>query len=147
MRIQRRILGISAFFLSLVMISACPALAQTPPKTIRSPAGWVVKYGVVDGATTQPAAIVSELRAVARSCGESPQVGQPFRNKGTNTVGVFYVVTNHAAGNVPMVGLILSDFNDKKQVETALMYDTAPHFRNTLQPMMRRCSRNGGRAA
>lgn len=136
MRIETRIPRTLGLFPCLVLISACPALAQAPQKTIHSPDGWVVKYGVVQGASTQPAAIVSELRAVARSCGESPQVGQAFRYKGTSTVGVFYVVTNHSAGEAPMVGLILSDFNEKKQVETAVMYDTAPHFRYTLKPMM-----------
>ena len=136
MRIERRILAISGLFLSLVMISACPAPAQTPQKTVHSPDGWVVRYGVVDGVTTQPAAMVSVLRSVAKSSGESPKVGQPFRYKGTNTVGVFYVVRDHSAGNVPFIGLILSDFNDKKQVETALMYDTAARFPSTLKPMM-----------
>jgi hypothetical protein len=136
MGIERRILGISGLFLWLVMISACSASAQTPQKTIHSPDGWVVKYGVVDGATTQPAAMVSVLRSVAKSSGESPKIGPPFRYKGTNTVGVFYVVRDHSAGNVPVLGLILSDFNDKKQVETALMYDTASRFPNTLKSMM-----------
>jgi hypothetical protein len=136
MRIERRILGISGLILCLVMMSACSASAQAPQKTIQSPQGWVVKYGVVNGATTQPAAMVSVLRSVAKSCGESPQIGKPFRYKGTNTVGVFYEVRDHSAGNAPFVGLILSDFDDKQLVETALMYDTKSRFPSTLKLMM-----------
>ena len=127
---------ISGFLVCLVMISACPAWAQAPQKTIHSSDGWVVKYGVVDGATTQPAAIVTELRSVAKSCGESPLISKPFRYKGKNTVGVFYAVRDHSRKNVPFTGLILSDFNDQKQVETAWMQDTASRFPSTLKPMM-----------
>ena len=149
MRIQKQILKISGLSLCVVMmIGACSA--QTPQKSIHSPDGWVVKYGVVNGATTQPDAIVSELRLVAKSFGESPSVSKPFRYKGTTTVGVFYGVRNHTAANVPMTGLILSDFNDKKQVETAVMYDTASRFPRTLQPMMQTVFkewRPGGAAA
>ncbi len=127
---------ISGFLVCLVMISACPAWAQAPQKTIHSSDGWVVKYGVVDGATTQPAAIVPELRSVAKSCGESPLISKPFRYKGKNTVGVFYAVRDHSRNNAPFTGLILSDFNDQKQVETAWMQDTASRFPSTLKPMM-----------
>ena len=136
MRSETWILGMTRLFLCLATILACSASAQTPQKTIHSPDGWVVRYGVVDGATTQPAAMVSVLRSVAKSAGESPLIGQPFRYKGTNTVGVFYVVRDHSAANVPVIGLILSDFNDKKQVESALMYDTASRFPSNLKPMM-----------
>ena len=43
---------------------------------------------------------------------------------------------DHSRKNVPFTGLILSDFNDQKQVETAWMQDTASRFPSTLRPMM-----------
>lgn len=137
MQIQWRILTVLGLLLCLgMMIHAFSASAQTSQKTIHSPDGWVVKYGVVNGAATQSQAIVAELRSVAKNCGESPQVGKPFRYKGTTTVGVFYVVRDHSAQNIPRMGLILSDFDEQKRVETALMYDDASRFPKTLNPMM-----------
>ena len=71
-------------WLLLVGISAHNACAQTPLKTINNPQGGMIVYGLVDGATTQAAAMSSILRTVHNNCGEKPQVGKVFKVRRRN---------------------------------------------------------------
>jgi hypothetical protein len=127
-------------FLSLfiVCISACKA--GTPPPipitTLNAAQGGKISYGTVAGATTQAAAMSSMLRNMQNKCGERPQIGKVFRYKGTNTVGVFFSVTNHPAGNKRVAGLVLSAASGPRQVDAALLTDDASRFGKTLNPMI-----------
>jgi len=67
--------------------------------TVNSPEGGTILYGIVNGAKDQAGGLTAMLRTVHNNCGEQPKIGQPFKFKGTNTVGIFFTVVNHAAGN------------------------------------------------
>lgn len=129
--------------LVFVCICACKAGTQaqlTPPTPLThldAPQGGKIVYGTVDGATTQAAAMSKILRSVHDNCGERPQIGKVFQFKGTNTVGVFFTVTNHPGGNKQVAGLVLSAASGPDQVEAALISDDAQRFGKTVNPMMR----------
>ena len=133
----RRISVLLSLF--IVFISACKA--GTPPPipitTLNAAQGGKITYGTVAGATTQPAAMSKILINLQKTCGERPQIGKVFRYKGTNTVGVFFMVTDHSKGNKKMAGLVLSAASGPKQVEAALLSDDAQRFGKTLNPMLK----------
>jgi hypothetical protein len=144
--------------LSLVFVCFCACKtgtqAQVTPPTplthLDAPQGGKIVYGTVDGATTQAAAMSKILRSVHDNCGERPQIGKVFQFKGTNTVGVFFTVTNHPGGNKQVAGLVLSAASGPRQVEAALVSDDASRFGKTVNPMMRQLFsvwRPGGQAA
>ncbi len=137
MRIHRRSWKLAGLLLSLVMVSAYSASAQTQLKTVNSPEGGRIMYGVVDGATSQAGGMASVLHAVHTGCGERPQVGRVFQFRGTQTVGVFFSVTNHPAGNVKVAGLVMAATNPSQQVEAALVSDEASRFGKTVNPMLK----------
>jgi len=134
MKIQRRLWLLSGL-LPILLLSAWSA-AQTPLKSVKSPEGGRIMYGVVDGATSQAGGLASVLRAVHSNCGERPQIGRIFRFRGTDTVGVFFTVVNHPAGNVKVAGLVLSAMNPSQRVEAALVSDDATRFGKTVNPML-----------
>jgi len=76
------------------------------------------------------------LRIVHNNCGEKPQIGKVFQFKGTNTVGVFFTVTNHPGGNKKVAGLVLSVASGSHQVDAAMVSDDASRFGKTVNPMM-----------
>ena len=98
----------SVLWLILLGISAHNACAQTPLKTIDNPQGGKIVYGLVDGATTQPAAMAKVLRIVHNDCGEEPQVGRVFKVRGTDSDAVFFTVVNHPQGNKQVAGLVIA---------------------------------------
>jgi ABC-type phosphate transport system substrate-binding protein len=101
----------SAFLsLSIVCICACKAGTQapTPQTTINAPQGGKIVYGAVNGATTQAAAMTKLLSTVHAKCGEKPQIGKVFQFRGTNSVGVFFTVTDHPEGNIPLAGMVIA---------------------------------------
>ena len=124
-------------FVGCFVLLACSAPAQTPLKTVNSPEGGRIMYGVVDGASGLAGGMASVLRAVHSGCGERPQVGKPFRFRGTQTEAVFFTVVNHAAGNAKVAGLVLAAFNGSGQVEAALVSDDAKRFGTTVNPMLK----------
>src|SRR5271157_2989878 len=95
-------------WLFFVAIGLHPAEAQTPLKTINNPQGGKIVYGLVDGATTQPAAMAQVLRIVHNNCGEMPQVGRVFKVRGTDSVAVFFTVVNHPQGNKQVAGMVFA---------------------------------------
>jgi hypothetical protein len=76
------------------------------------------------------------LGNVRQNCNEKPRLGKVFRFKGTNTVGVFFTVTNHPAGNKRVAGLVLSVPSGPRQVEAALVSDDLSRFGKTVNPML-----------
>jgi hypothetical protein len=76
------------------------------------------------------------LSNVQNNCGEKPQIGKVFQFKGTKTVGVFFSVTNHTAGNKRIAGLVLSAASGPRQVEAAMLTDDASRFGKTVNPML-----------
>ncbi len=124
-------------YLVLLLIAANVVSAQTPLKSVNSPEGGRITYGVVDGAASQAAAMASVLRAVHNNCGERPQVGQVFQFRGTDTVGVFFTVVNHPAGNITVAGLVMAAMNPSQRVEAALVSDNATRFGNTVNAMLK----------
>ena len=77
-------------WLFFVALGSHMAGAQTPLKTIDNPQGGRIIYGLVDGATSEAAAMSQVLRIVHTNCGERPQVGKIFKLRGTNSVAVFF---------------------------------------------------------
>ena len=123
-------------WLSLLVIGALVTSAQTPQQTIDMPQGGRIVYGAVDGADTQGAAMTSVLRFLHQNCGEKPQIGRVFRMRGTNSVGVFFTVVNHPAGNVQVAGLIIAARTGSNRAEAALVSDAAQRFGSTINPML-----------
>jgi hypothetical protein len=122
----------------VLALCACKAQTQTPTplQSITAPQGGKIVYGTVDGATTQAAAMSFILRNVHNNCGEKPQVGQVFQFRGTNSVGVFFTVTNHPGGNKKVAGLVIANATGPRQVDAALLSDDALRFGQTVNPMM-----------
>ncbi|HXN46696.1 MAG TPA: hypothetical protein VN893_08640, partial [Bryobacteraceae bacterium] len=112
------------------------AMGQGPLRTIDMPEGGRIVYGTVQGAESQGAAMVAVLRMMHQNCGERPQIGQAFRMRGTDGVGLFFTVINHPAGNVPVAGLILAAGSGPRKTEAALLSDSANRFGSTINPML-----------
>jgi hypothetical protein len=56
---------------------------QTQLQNIQSSEGGTIYYGTVDGANTQPAALIGLLRMVHKNCGERPRIAKVFKLRGT----------------------------------------------------------------
>ncbi len=137
MRIQSLSWKLAGLLLSLFTVNTCSAAAQTTLKSVNSPEGGKIMYGVVNGATNQAGGMASVLRAVHANCGERPQIGRVFQFRGTGMVGVFFSVVNHPAGNVKVAGLVMAATNPSQQVEAALLSDDASRFGITVNPMLK----------
>lgn len=135
MQIQERSWKLHGFLLSFVLMSVWLASAQTPLTTIDMPQGRIV-YGKVEGADTQGAAMTQILRLMHQNCGEKPQIGKVFKMRGTDSVGLFFTVVNHPAGNVQVAGLIIAAGSGPHQAEAALVSDRADRFGTTINPML-----------
>ncbi len=124
--------------LSIVFICACKAgtQASTPMTTLNGQQGGKIVYGTASVATTQAAALTKLLSTVHTNCGEKPLIGRVFQFKGTNSVGVFFSVTDHPDGNIPLGGLVIATTTGPNQVEAAMIYDQASRFGNTVNPML-----------
>ena len=142
----------SAFLsLSFLAICACKAQTQTPdPIThIDAPQGGKIAYGSLDGATTQPAALANLLNGMQGKCGEKPRIGRFFQFRGTNSVGVFFTVTDHRKGT-KVAGLAIAMATGPNRVEAALLTNDASRFGQTVNPMLEQLFgvwHPGGRAA
>lgn len=126
------------FTLWLFLVVGCASTPNAQPalKTISNPQGGTIVYGVVDGATTQAAALGSILRTVHNSCGEKPQVGKVYRVRGTNSDAVFFTVIDHPQGNRQEAGLIIAAQTGPKTVEAAMVTDDASRFSSTVNPLL-----------
>jgi len=136
MQIHKRSWAIPGFFLGFLLVYVLVAEAQTPLTTIDMPQGGRIVYGKVQGADTQGAAMTNVLRIMHQNCGEKPKIGNVFRMRGTDSVGVFFTVVNHSAGNVPVAGLIIAAGSAPHQAEAALVSDRADRFGSTINPML-----------
>ena len=143
-------------FLSLSILALCACKAQTqapaptPLTTITAPQGGKIVYGAVSGATTQSAVLTSLLARVHSLCGEKPQIGRVFQFTGTNSVGVFFTVTDHPEGNLPLAGMVIARSTGPNQADGAMIYDLASRFGQTVNPMLQQLSsvwQPGGQAA
>jgi hypothetical protein len=122
--------------LSVICICACKAGTQTQLTTVNAPQGGKIVYGALAGVTTQPAALTKMLSTVHTNCGDKPQIGRAFQFKGTNSVGVFFTVTDHPDGDIPLGGLVIATATGPNQVEAAMIYDQASRFGQTVNPML-----------
>ncbi|MGD0902740.1 MAG: hypothetical protein ABR924_07330, partial [Terracidiphilus sp.] len=133
-------------FLSLSILALCACKAQTqapaptPLTTITAPQGGKIVYGAVSGATTQSAVLTSLLARVHSLCGEKPQIGRVFQFTGTNSVGVFFTVTDHPEGNLPLAGMVIARSTGPNQADGAMIYDLASRFGTTVNPMLQQLS-------
>jgi hypothetical protein len=118
------------------VIGALVARAQTPLKTIDIPQGGKIVYGLVDGANGQAAAMSTILRMMHQNCGEKLQIGRVFKMRGTDSVGVFFTVVNHPAGNAQVAGLIVAAGSVPHEAEAALVSGRADRFGQTINPML-----------
>jgi hypothetical protein len=134
-RTQKYFRGLAGWLLAFLILYAYSSAAQTPLKTVNSPEGGKIMYGLVDGVTTQAAGMASVLRAVHDSCKERPQIGRVFKFRNTGMVAVFFSVVNHSAGNAKVAGLVVSAMNGPK-VEAGLVSDDASRFGKTVNPML-----------
>jgi len=128
--------------LSVICICACKAKTQTPAPTrtpltrVDGPQGGKIAYGALDGAATQPAALAKLLNGVQAKCGEKPQIGRVFQFRGTNSVGVFFSVTDHSKANKQVAGLVIATATGPNQVEAAMLTNDASRFGQTVNPML-----------
>ena len=137
-------LGRLSIFFSLSIVFICGCKSQTqgpiPLTTINAPQGGRIRYGVVAGATTQGAAITKLLSTIHTDCGEKPQIGKPFHFQGSNSVGVFFTVTDHPDGNVPLAGMVIANATGPNQMDGAMLYDQASRFGTTVNPLLQQLS-------
>ncbi len=145
-------LGRISALLSLTMVSICackaspatPAAASTPTQapltTISATPGGKIVYGPVSGVATQGAAMAKMLKTVDNNCAEKPQIGRVFQFTGSNSVGVFFTVTDHPEGNIPLAGMVIATATGPNQVEAAMVYDLASRFGQTVNPMLQQLS-------
>jgi hypothetical protein len=129
----RQFAGLSLAFLPAVVWAA---RAQAALQTIDMPQGGRIVYGTVEGADTQGAAMTAVLRNMHKNCGEKPQIGNVFEMRGTDSMGVFFTVVNHPAGNIPVAGLIIAAGSGTNKAEAALVSDSADRFGSTINPML-----------
>ena len=127
-----------ALWLFFVAIGSHTEGAQAPLKTINNPQGGVIVYGLVDGATSEAAAMSKVLRMVHTNCGERPQVGKVFKLRGTNSVAVFFTVVNHPQGNKQVAGMLIAAPSGPHQIDAAMVSDDTARFRSTVNPMLNR---------
>jgi hypothetical protein len=80
------------------------------------------------------------LSTVHNNSGEKPQIGRVFQFTGTNLVGVFFTVTDHPDGNLPLAGMVIAAATGPNQVEAAMVYDLASRFGQTVNPMLQQLS-------
>jgi len=125
-------------WLFFVAIGSHTAAAQAPLKTINNPQGGMIVYGLVEGATSEAAAMSNVLRIVHTNCGERPQVGKIFKLRGTNSVAVFFTVVNHPQGNKQVAGMLIAAPSGPHQIDAAMVSDDAARFRSTVNPMLNR---------
>jgi len=128
--------------LSVVCLFACKAgtRAPSPLTTVNAPQGGRLVYGPLNGSTTQSAALSRMLRAMHNNCGEKPQIGRVFQFSGSNSVGVFFTVTDHPEGNIPLAGMVIATMTGPNTVEAGMVYDTAARFGQTINPMLQQLS-------
>jgi hypothetical protein len=136
MHVQTRSWKLAGFLGSFFLVGVLVANAQTPLTTIDMPQGGRIVYGKVAGADTQGAAMTQVLRVMHQNCGERPQIGRVFKMRGTDSVGLFFTVVNHPAGNVQVAGLIIAAGSGLHQAEAALVSDRADRFGSTINPML-----------
>jgi hypothetical protein len=138
--------------LPIVWLSACKAgtpansapanqaQAPIPLTTITAASGGKIVYGSVAGVTTQPAALAKMLSMVHTNSGEKPVIGKPFQFNGTNSVGVFFTVTDHPDANLPLAGMVIATSTGPNQVQAGMIYDLASRFGQTVNPMLQQLS-------
>lgn len=130
---QKRFLGIAVPFLTLVTL----CVAQTPLKTINNPGGGLIVYGPVDGQTSEAGAMGTILRSMHTRYGDKPQVGKPFRVKGSSSMAVYFTLTKKTQGNGQIAGLIIASKVANDRVEAAVVSDEGPRLRTTINPMLK----------
>jgi hypothetical protein len=129
---------ILGLLLSLLTVHVSVVSAETPLTTIDMPQGGRIVYGKVQGADTQGAAMTHVLRIMHQNCGEKPKIGNVFRMRRTDSVGLFFTVVNRPAGNVQVAGLIIAAGSGPHQAEAALVSDRADRFGSTINPMLKK---------
>jgi hypothetical protein len=106
--------------------------------TIDDPQGGKIVYGVVNGVTSQAAAMGSVLHSVHQQCGEKPQVGKPFRVRGSNSVAVFFTAVKRTQGNQAVAGMVIATEVTPTHFEAALVTDDAGRFGSTVNPLLQK---------
>jgi len=134
MRGCRRFVQLS---IPVLLCSAGWAQGQSSLKTINNPGGGMMVYGPVAGAKTNAAAMIQVLGNVQNNCGERPQVGPPFRVRGTDSLAVFFTVVNHPQGNKRVAGMLVAFTSGPNRVEAGMVSDDAARFGSTLNPMLK----------
>jgi hypothetical protein len=132
----RRVVVLLTLF--VFCISACKATPPPPtPATLLNAAqGGQISFGTVPGATTQAQAMSRMLINIQKTCGEKPQIGRVFQFKGTDTVGVFFSVTDHTKGNKKLAGMVLSALSGPRQVDAAQLSNDAQRIGKSVNPML-----------
>jgi hypothetical protein len=140
-RLILRLCFLSLFIFTVFAQIACspspsPTPSSAPLKSIDSPQGGKIVYGMVDGAYSNAAAMAKVLGSVQNSCGERPQLGKVFRVRGSNSDAVFFTVLNRPAGNKQVAGMVIASQTGPNRVEAAMISDDASRFGSTVNPML-----------
>jgi hypothetical protein len=128
--------------LSIAWICACQTgpQAKTQLTTVDGAHGGKIVYGQSAGSASQTAVLINLLTRVHSLCGEKPQIGRVFQFKGTNSVGVFFTVTDHPERNMPLAGMVIAAATGPNQAEGAMIYDRASNFGTTVNPLLEQLS-------
>ena len=106
--------------------------------TINYPPDGKIVYGVVNGVSSQAAALGSILSSVHQQCGEKPKVGQPFRVRNSNSVAVFFTAVDQSRGNATVAGMVIAAEVSPSHFEAALITDDASRFSSMVNPMLQK---------
>lgn len=96
----------------------------------------MIVYGSAEGTPSQGAALTTMLKTIHNMSGDKPQIGKVFRFNGTNMVGLFFTVTDHPDGNLPLAGMVIAKANGANSVQVAMLYDRATNIGQTVNPML-----------
>jgi hypothetical protein len=105
------------------------------------PDGGQIRYGRVEGANSLGAALAATLDAIHKECGRTPDTGSPFRFRGTQSAGLFFVTANCKTIGGANAGLIVAAKAENQSFDAALIVDSPGHLETSIDPMLARLFR------
>jgi len=118
-----------------VALSGVLAQAQEGLKSVRCPQGGTVRYGQVQGQTTEAGAMGAILRSLHTQYGDRPKVGRLFEVRNSQSVAVFFTLNKTGQGGGQLNGMIIAAKATSDHVEAAVLTDDAARFPRTISPM------------
>lgn len=131
--------GVSLGVLALVAVGGSAARAQGDGlHLLHEPGGGEIVYGPISNANTLQAGAGVMLRSLHGHFGDRPQIGKLFQEKGSNSVSMFFSVTDNNGSHKAITGLMIVAMTAGGSTEGAVVYDETPRFAGSEGGMMKR---------